>query len=98
MNIEAGDYILKSDGLSMWIEQKYIGKNKSNEETEYTRRVTGYFPTFQMLLQNFVQHKARGSEAANMQEILADLAAVEKDLHVLAEGIGKELDKKKVKR
>ena len=49
MNIEAGDYILKSDGLSMWIEQKYIGKNKSNEETEYTRRVTGYFPTFQML-------------------------------------------------
>lgn len=33
-----------------------------------------------------------------MQEILADLAVVEKDLHVLAEGIGKELDKKRVKR
>lgn len=94
MNIEVGDYILKSDGLSMWIEQKYISKAKNGEEKEATKRVTGYLPTFQMLFQNFVQHKVRGSEAVNMQEILNDLAAVEKELHVLAEGIGKELDKK----
>lgn len=94
MNIEVGNYILKSDGLSMWIEQKCTGKSKDGKERETVKRVTGYLPTFQMLLQNFVQHKVRGSEAANMKEILHDLAAAEKDLHVLAEGIGKELDKK----
>ena len=94
MNIEVGSYVLKSDGLSMWIEQKYIGKRKDGKKKECVKRVTGYLPTFQMLLQNFVQHKVRDSEAANVQEILNDLAAIEKELHVLAEGIGKGLDKK----
>ena len=93
MNIEVGSYVLKSDGLSMWIEKKYIGKSKDGKEKESVKRVTGYLPTFQMLLQNFV-HKVRDSEAANVQEILNDLAAIEKELHVLAEGIGKGLDKK----
>lgn len=94
MNIEVGSYVLKSDGLSMWIEKKYIGKSKDGKEKESVKRVTGYLPTFQMLLQNFVQHKVRDSEAVNVQEILNDLAAIENELHVLAEGIGKELDKK----
>lgn len=94
MNIEVENYILKSDGLSMWIEQKYIGKSKDGKDKEYVKRVTGYLPTFQMLFQSFVQRKVKGSEAADMQEILKDLAEVEKELHILAEGIGKGIDEK----
>lgn len=94
MNIEVENYILKSDGLSMWIEQKYMGKSKDGKDKEYVKRVTGYLPTFQMLFRSFVQRKIRGSEASNMQEILKDLAEVEKELHVLADGIGKGIDEK----
>ena len=68
MNIEVGSYVLKSDGLSMWIEQKYIGKSKDGKEKESVKRVTGYLPTFQMLLQNFVQHKVRSSQCARNSE------------------------------
>lgn len=94
MNVDTGKYILKSDGLSMWIEQKYTGKNKNGEEKEVTKRVSGYLPTFQMLLLNFAQRKVRESEAESMKEVLNDLAEVEKDLQKLADGIGKELDGK----
>lgn len=40
MNIDCGKYIIKSDPLNLWVEEKY--KTKKGEEA--TKVVTGYAP------------------------------------------------------
>lgn len=94
MNIDMGKYILKSDALCMWIEEKRKGKTKDGKETETTKRVTGYAVTFEMLINSFMQRKIRASEAECVQELLEDMAVIEEDMKHIAEYIGKELDKK----
>lgn len=89
MNIECGEYILKSDPLNFWIEKK-VKSQKSGDE--YGKVVTGYCPTIAHLLKSFTERKFRGSNATNMKDLLHDLHAVESDLKDLAASLGKEFD------
>lgn len=94
MNIDMGKYILKSDALCMWIEEKRNGKTKDGKETETTKRVTGYATNFETLINSFMQRKIRASEAECVQELLEDMAVIEEDMKHIADSIGKELDRK----
>lgn len=95
MNIETEKYILKGDGLCMWIEQKYIGKDRKGNEKISTRRVTGYLTSFDQLLKSFVNRKTRGLDSQGMTSLLEDVSKIEEDLNELADGIGKALERQK---
>lgn len=89
MNIECGEYTLKSDPMNFWIEKKVTSKKSGNE---YGNVVTGYCPTIAHLLKNFTERRFRGSDATNMKDLLHDLQAVEADLQALAEILGKKFE------
>jgi hypothetical protein len=93
MNIDCGKYIIKSDPLNLWVEEKY----KTKKGDEATKVVTGYAPTFELLLQNFVKRRLRSSDAETVKGFLSDLAQAERDLLDLAEKAGTKLDERTVR-
>ena len=93
MNIDCGKYIIKSDPLNLWVEEKY----KTKKGDEATRVVTGYAPDLKTLLQNFVKRRIRSSDAENVRSFLSDLAQAERDLLDLAQKAGTKLDERTVR-
>lgn len=93
MNIDCGKYIIKSDPLNLWVEEKY----KTKKGDEATRVVTGYAPDLKTLLQNFVKRRLRSSDAETVKGFLSDLEEIEMDLLDLAREIGKQLDERTVR-
>lgn len=90
MNIKVGKYIIKSDSYCMWIEEEYVGKTKSGEEKTATRQVSGYVRDFSQLLENFMEHKIRNSEAETVTELLRDFAKCEGEIRGLIKGVKKK--------
>lgn len=97
MNIDCGKYIIKSDPLNLWVEEKYEVKTGKKKGDEATRVITGYAPTFGQLLQNFVERRLRSSDAETVKGFLSDLAQAEKDLLNLAQKAGTKLDERAVR-
>lgn len=93
MNIDCGKYIIKSDPLNLWVEEKY----KTKKGDEATRVVTGYAPDLKTLLQNFVKRRLRSSDTETVKGFLSDLAQAERDLLDLAEKAGTALDERTVR-
>ncbi|MCB6475583.1 hypothetical protein LI171_04935 [Emergencia timonensis] len=93
MNIDCGRYIIKSDPLNLWVEEKY----KTKKGDEATKVVTGYAPTFELLLQNFVKRRLRSSDAETVKGFLSDLAQAERDLLDLTQKAGTKLDERTVR-
>lgn len=93
MNIDCGKYIIKSDPLNLWAEEKY--KNKKGDEA--TRVVTGYAPDFKTLLQNFTMRRLRSSDAETVRSFLSDAERIETDLLDLAQKVGTKLDERTVR-
>ena len=93
MNIDCGRYIIKSDPLNLWVEEKY----KTKKGDEATRVVTSYAPDLKTLLQNFVKRRIRSSDAENVRSFLSDLAQAERDLLDLAQKAGTKLDERTVR-
>lgn len=89
MNIECGEYTLKSDSMNMWIEKNYISEKTGKEASKV---VTGYCQDIEHLLKNFCERRFRGSEATSMKELLRDLHVIEDDLNALAASLGKKLE------
>lgn len=93
MNIDCGRYIIKSDPLNLWVEEKY----KTKKGDKATKVVTGYAPDFKTLFQNFVKRRIRSSDAENVRSFLSDLAQAERDLLDLAQKAGTKLDERTVR-
>lgn len=87
MKIEVGNYIINSEGRSMWIEEKFIGKTRNKEERESVRRVTGYLTSFKALLMDFAEMKIKTSDAKTVEELLSDMAKAEEDLISIAKAL-----------
>ena len=86
MNLDCGKYIIKSDPMNLWIEEKYAVKTGKNAGQESTKVITGYHSTFSGLLESFMLRKIRGSEAETVQQLLEDMRKVENDLKELIKG------------
>lgn len=93
MNIDCGKYIIKSDPLNLWIEEKYTTKKGD----EATRVVTGYAPDFKTLFQNFVKRRLRSSDAESVRSYLSDLVKSERVLFDLTQKAGTKLDERAVR-
>lgn len=79
-------YLCK-DAFQMW-----IAKEKSIKgETQY-ERITGYYTTYESLLDGFIREQGKKTKGKDVEEALAEFAKVEKDMRKIARMIGKELD------
>lgn len=76
---------LKFDKWVKWIEVL-------NEKNKWVR-LTGYFPTYELLLWDFaIKHTAK-AELKSAHEIIEKIAEAEKLVSEFAKAVGKELDK-----
>lgn len=81
MRIECGNYILMTDSCcNIWIEEKYMGKDKEDNPKEYTKRITGYLHDFSSLTKDFLNKKLCGSDAENMVDVLNELNIAKKEI------------------
>lgn len=70
IEIRIGKYTLVSDGLSLWINEDYEGKDKNNKPKIQTRRVAGYAWSLDNLIHQFVAHKHRAAEAKTVADLI----------------------------
>lgn len=82
-------YLCK-DTYQMWIAKE----KKAKGETQY-ERITGYYTTYESLLDGFVREQGKKTKGKDVEEALAEFAKVEKDMRKIARMIGKELDNAK---
>lgn len=85
IEIKVGRYTIVSDGLSLWINEEYIGTDRHKNPKPQTRRVAGYAYSIDTLLRQFVAHKHKAAEA----ETVADLIKVWKQVAEDTEAIKK---------
>lgn len=82
--IRIGKYIIKGDGLCLWIEEEYIGKKKDGTDGKRaTKRVAGYVSNYEELFEDFVDVKARSAVAKEVKDVLKQFAEIEADLKKL---------------
>lgn len=79
MEIRVGNYILKSDGMTMWVEEEYIGKDAKGREKKQTRRVSGYASSLENLIRSFVEHKHKAIGADTMTKLIRELKQIADD-------------------
>ena len=78
---------LVKDQYSMWIAKEKTIKG----ETQY-ERISGYYSTFESLLDGFIREQGKKTKGDTVEEALAEFAKLEKDMRKIARTIGKELD------
>lgn len=81
MRIDCGKYILNTDqNENMWIEEKFIGKDKNKNEKESTRMVAGYLRTFESLAKDFLKKKVASVESEQLIDVLNALKQAELEI------------------
>lgn len=88
IKIGRNKYLIK-DAFQMWLAVK--GKKTNDGEDSY-RRVTGYYTTYSSLLEGAVREGVIKGKGDTIEEALANLAKMEKDIRSIAKSLGKELD------
>ena len=83
MNIDCGKYILRSDSMCIWIEEKKKSKKKSG--TEYTQRITGYMTTFSAVAADFLHEKILSGDDSTIDTILNRLKTAEEEIEAIKE-------------
>ena len=79
-------YLCK-DAFQMWKKKKKSIKGEIQYE-----RITGYYTTYESLLDGFIREQGKKTKGKDAEEALAEFAKVEKDMRKIARMIGKELD------
>ena len=81
MNIRVGKYILRSDPYCLWIEEEY----RQKDGKAASKRVAGYSWNLSNLLRSFAEKKLYGSDAENMEQLIADIREILADMVKLNE-------------
>ena len=82
--IKIGKYIIKGDGLCLWIDEEYIGKRKDGTPGKAaTKRVAGYVSNYEELFEDFVDSKARSADATQVKDVLKQFSEIEADIKKL---------------
>ena len=75
------------DAFQMWIAKE----KKVKGETQY-ERISGYYTTFESLLDGFIREQGKKTGGEDIESALTEFAKLEKDMRRIAKMIGKELD------
>ena len=81
-------YLCK-DAFQMWIAKE----KKVKGEIQY-ERISGYYTTYESLLDGFIREQGKKTGGEDLESALMEFARVEKDMRKIARMIGKELDAK----
>ena len=79
-------YLVK-DAFQMWIAKE----KKVKGEVQY-ERISGYYTTFESLLDGFIREQGKKTGGEDLESALTEFAKLEKDMRRIAKIIGKELD------
>lgn len=90
MEIKIGRYILRSDGLCMWVEEEYEGKDAKGKPKMQTRRVAGYASSWSNLVYQFCNHRYMNSDAESVREFLKEMEQTFQDMLMLNEAAVKK--------
>lgn len=88
LQIKGSKYLCR-DAYCMWIARRKVTGGK-----EFYERITGYYSTFEALMEGYARENARRVQGDTVTECLNNLIALERDLREMGRKIGKELDKK----
>lgn len=84
MEIRVGKFTICSDQWSYWITEEYIPKKPDGTLGKPTqRKVAGYARSIDTLIQQFVEHKHRASEAATVEQLIREMKQVIDDAILL---------------
>ena len=75
----------------MWIATRKKDKDKYKYD-----RISGFYTTYESLLEGIVREKGKALKGESIEEQLADFAKLERQLKTYAKKIGEELDKREV--
>ena len=82
--IKIGKYIIKGDGMCLWIDEEYVGQRKDGKAGKpTTKRVAGYVSNYEELFKDFIDVKARSAEAREVKDVLKQFNDIEADLKKL---------------
>ena len=90
MDIQVGRYHLRSDGLSLWIDEEYETKTKTGKKRVAKKRVAGYAPNITLLMRQFMRHRYMSADAETMRELLKVLQQTLVDMDALKKAAVKE--------
>ena len=90
MDIQVGKFHLMSDAYCMWIDKEYQGKDKKGRAVTKKKRVAGYSISFEELLRSFAQRNIRGSDARDVESLLADFDQTYRDMMEFREAAMRE--------
>lgn len=77
MKIKLDDkHILVADSYSCWI--MCVGVDKDGKKFE--RRVSGYYPTFGMAVENYIERKIRGDKVTSLTALKNEIKALKKQV------------------
>lgn len=82
-----GKTYLVRDGLQMWLAEK-----KTSKGEDYMRRVSGYYTSYQSLLDGYVREFGLKTGGEDVEEALKKFAAAERKIREIAKALGKDLD------
>lgn len=82
-----GNLYLVRDGMQMWLAEKRSSKGK-----DYYRRCSGYYTSYQSLLDGYVREQGLQNGGKDVAATLKEFADLEQKLRQLARALGKELD------
>lgn len=86
MEIRIGNYILRSDAYSMWIDEEFVNSKGKDD----VRKIAGYSQSFPTLLASFQRNKTLDNNAKTIEGLLRHLAKVSTDMSMLNEAAVKE--------
>jgi len=79
MKIQLDDrHTLLSDKYCFWIEETIIPKD--SKQKPYTRRVSGYRPTFSGVVCSYIETKIKTSETALISELAKEVEALKAEV------------------
>lgn len=84
MEVKVGKYTIMSDNCCCWIMEEFKGKKKTGEEKDSERKIAGYSPNFEALLNGFCTNRLRNMDAKTVEDLLKQIVKVEKETAKMA--------------
>ena len=81
-------YTLKGDAYCCWITEKRV----TEEGKEYEEPVSGYYPTFGMAMEGYIERKIRGDKVTSLTALKREIAEIKKQVkHWKAKAVQDEI-------
>lgn len=89
MKIKLDDtHTLKGDTYCCWLTEKRV----TEEGKEYEEAVSGYYPTFGMAMENYIERKIRNDKVTSLIALKREIAEIKKQVkHWKAKAVQDEI-------